>query len=177
LACSTGSARDRSLVPGADERAAHPRDPIHRPRLVPHDQRVRRRLTPPPVQDAAALGEPLGVEQPHQRRRLDNLVRPRELGGEACRPDVGERHPPDGRRRDVKRRPADLERGERVPGQLTIDDALDPPEQLALPFDVVTAGSAQGLGPALVEEVGGALHPVAGGVDDALLGSAGDGCP
>jgi DNA (cytosine-5)-methyltransferase 1 len=44
-------------------------------------------------------------------------VRPIELGGEACRPDVGERHLPDGRCL-VRRTPEDLERGEHVPGQL-----------------------------------------------------------
>ena len=33
----------------------------------------------------------------------------------------------------MRRTAEDLERGEHVPGQLTVDDALDPPEQLILP--------------------------------------------
>lgn len=35
----------------------------------------------------------------------------------------------------MRRTLEDLERGEYVPGQLTLDDALDPPEQLTLPLE------------------------------------------
>lgn len=94
---------------------------------MPDDERPTRGAVPPPVQGAAVLTQQIAVEQPDQRRRVHPFVCPLEFGEQAVAPVVGERHTSD-RRCPVTEPP----RVEWVPGQLTLDDALPPAEQLPL---------------------------------------------
>jgi hypothetical protein len=74
--------------------------------------------------------QPFRVEQPHEGGRVDDLVCPPQFGGEPLAPVVGERHDDDGRCAVL----IDPPRVDHVPGQLTLEDAFDPPEQLTLPY-------------------------------------------